>query len=70
MEMRKWVVRNAKGEFLTPRRATGKMYVNRVSWSENFNDAKIFSTISAASNSLSRSGVGIAEVVAVKVELV
>lgn len=41
--------------FLTPRRATGKMYMNRAITSPEFSDARIFATKSAATNSARQS---------------
>ena len=40
--------------FLTPRRATGSMYVYRAITSPDFADARIFATKSAAKNSANR----------------
>ena len=51
-----YVVENAKGQVLTARRATGKLYESRVSWSDCGDDAKIFSTKAAATNSARQSG--------------
>lgn len=37
--------------YLTPRRATGAMYVSRTALSRDINDAKVFNTKGAAGNS-------------------
>ena len=52
----KFVVENSKGEVLTPRRATGRMYEARATWSHNGEDAKIFQTKAAAVNSARQTG--------------
>lgn len=52
----KFVVENAKGQVLTPRRATGVMYESRAMWSDNGEDAKIFQTKAAAVNSARQTG--------------
>jgi hypothetical protein len=52
----KFVVENAEGQVLTPRRATGKLYEARAMWSDNGEDAKIFQTKAAAVNSARQTG--------------
>lgn len=64
-----YVVRGEDGYFLTNRKATGRMYVSRSGWSKNLDDAKIFSTKSAASNSANSNGEQDYEVLQVKVSL-
>ena len=52
-----YVVENGKGQVLTARRATGKrMYQSRAGWSDNGEDAKIFNTKGAATNSAKQTG--------------
>ena len=52
----KYVAINAKGQVLTPRRATGRVYEARASWSNDGEAAKVFSTKSAAVNSARQTG--------------
>ena len=49
-----YIVEKEDGYFLTNRKPTGILYENRVSWSKDLKDAKIFNTKSAASNSANR----------------
>lgn len=53
---KRYIVVSEQGYYLTPRRNTGSMYVNRVNWSSNLDDAKVFNTKAAASNSGNQSG--------------
>lgn len=64
-----FVVKGEDGYFLTNRKSTGRMYVSRSGWSEKLDDAKIFSTKSAASNSANSNGEQDYEVLQVKVSL-
>lgn len=50
---KKCIVVSSDGKYLTPRRNTGEMYVSRSGWSDDIDDAKIFQTPGAASNSAS-----------------
>ena len=52
----RYIARSA-GRFLTNRKPTGRMYENRVQWSKSIDDAKVFQTSAAASNSANRTGV-------------
>lgn len=64
-----YVVRGEDGYFLTNRKATGRMYVSRSGWSENLDDAKIFSTKGAASNSANSNNEQDYEVLEVEVRI-
>lgn len=68
-----YVVRGEDGYFLTNRKATGRTYPHvyraRSGWSEDLDDAKIFSTKSAASNSANSNNEQDYEVLEVKVSL-
>lgn len=46
------IVVKIKGQYLTPRRSTGRMYENRVQLSPYIDDAKVFNNLSAAKNSV------------------
>jgi hypothetical protein len=55
--------------YLTPRRPTGRMYEDRVSWSKSIDDAKIFMQRGAATNSARQSGADDFEVIPVRIVL-
>lgn len=56
----KCVAMNDGGQYLTPRRNTGRQYEDRAGWSVDFADAKIFQSKAAASNSARQArGVGV-----------
>ena len=48
---KRFIVKNKKGLYQTPRRNNGKMYESRTQWSKSLDDARIFSTRGAAKNS-------------------
>ena len=50
MKTERYVVNNSEGNFLTPRRNTGRRYECRSMWSPYFYDARIFMNESAANN--------------------
>lgn len=52
----KYVVENSKGQVLTTRRATGRLYESRAGWSDNGDDGKVFDTKAAAVNSARQTG--------------
>lgn len=57
--MTKFVVSKGHGvhqRFLTPRRATGRQYEDRSGWEFGIENAKVFQTKGAASNSAKRNG--------------
>lgn len=66
----RYVAINNFGQYLTPRRNTGKMYENRSGWSDNIDDAKIFSTSGAAKNSSRVAGCDSPNIFAVEIKLV
>lgn len=47
----KYIVESLDAGYLTPRRNNGVMYESRSSWSKDIDDAKIFQTKGAATNS-------------------
>ena len=51
------------GEYLTTRRATGKMYVSRSGWSANWSLARPFTTAGAATNAARQAGGTVYEVI-------
>ena len=52
----KCIAINGDGKYLTPRRNTGALYNDRAGWSAYVDDAKIFQTKAAASNSARQAG--------------
>lgn len=48
---KKCIVVSTDGEYLTPRRNIGRQYESRSGWSKDIDDAKIFQTRGAATNS-------------------
>lgn len=51
-----YVVESFNSGYLTNRKSTGEMYVSRSSWSDDLDDAKVFSTLSAAKRSANENG--------------
>ena len=66
--LKRYIVKSWEGQYLTPRRSTGRMYENRSGWSDDPEDARIFQTLSAA-RTASNSVKGNKEVVEVAVIL-
>jgi hypothetical protein len=66
----KFIARTKSGKYLTPRRNTGNMYESRSGWSADIEDAKIFNTAAAATNSARQSGKKDFEVVGVELVVI
>ncbi len=63
----KFIAKSTNGLYLTPRRNTGAMYESRSGWSKDIEDAKIFQTKAAATNSGNQNGKHKFEVVPVQI---
>lgn len=68
--MAKFIVVNRDMHHLTPRRPTGRLYESRSAWSAEFEDAKIFQTKAAATNSARQAGADVFTVLEVRVFVV
>ena len=53
---KKCIVVSKDGKYLTPRRSNGNLYEARTGWSKDIEDAKVFQSSVAASNSANRNG--------------
>jgi len=67
---KRFVATNRSGKYLTPRRATDKMYESRSGWHKSIDEARIFSTAGAAKNSARQAGCKEPKILPVKLELI
>lgn len=66
MTTTRFVCMNDQNEYLTARKATGRMYVARAQWSD-FDSARVFQTKGAARNAGKQAGCAAPKVIAVTV---